>query len=68
MSSIHLPLQWVSGALSLGAKRPERETDHCSTSSAGVKNKRSYKVGDSNFCSVERLFFHVQTNYVTQIQ
>jgi hypothetical protein len=22
------PIQWVSGALSLGVKRPEREADH----------------------------------------
>jgi hypothetical protein len=30
-------IQWVSGALSLGLKRPEREADHLSPSSAKVK-------------------------------
>jgi hypothetical protein len=31
------PIQWVSGALSLGVKQPERETDHWPLSSAEVK-------------------------------
>jgi hypothetical protein len=31
-------IQWVPGALSLGVKRPEREADHSSKSSAKVKN------------------------------
>jgi hypothetical protein len=31
------PLQWVPGALSLGVKRPGRETDHLPPSSAEVK-------------------------------
>jgi hypothetical protein len=31
------PIQWVSGAFSLGAKRPEREADHSHPSSAEVK-------------------------------
>jgi hypothetical protein len=31
------PIQWVSGALSLGVKRPGREADHSSPSSAQVK-------------------------------
>jgi hypothetical protein len=31
------PIQWVSGALSLGVKRPGREADHTRTSSAEVK-------------------------------
>jgi hypothetical protein len=31
------PSQWVPGAVSLGSKRPERETDHSPPSSAEVK-------------------------------
>jgi hypothetical protein len=31
------PIQWVSGALSLGIKRPDREADHSPPSSAEVK-------------------------------
>jgi hypothetical protein len=31
------PIQWVPGALSLGIKRPGRETDHSPPSSAEVK-------------------------------
>jgi hypothetical protein len=31
------PIQWVPGALSLGAKRPGRETDHSTPSSSKVK-------------------------------
>jgi hypothetical protein len=31
------PIQWVLGALSLGAKRPGREADHSPPSSAEVK-------------------------------
>jgi hypothetical protein len=33
---------WLSGALSLGVKRPEREADHRPPSSAEVKNAWSY--------------------------
>jgi hypothetical protein len=36
------PIQWVSGALSLGVKRPWREADHSPPSSAEVKNAWSY--------------------------
>jgi hypothetical protein len=32
------PYPWVSGALSLGVKRPVREADHSPSSSAVVKN------------------------------
>jgi hypothetical protein len=32
------PIQWVSGILSPGVKRPRRETDHSPPSSAEVKN------------------------------
>jgi hypothetical protein len=31
------PIQWVSGALSLGVKRPGRKADHSPPSSAEVK-------------------------------
>jgi hypothetical protein len=31
------PIRWVPGALSLGVKRPGREVDHSSPSSAEVK-------------------------------
>jgi hypothetical protein len=31
------PIQWVPGALSLGVKRPGRETDHSLPSSVEVK-------------------------------
>jgi hypothetical protein len=33
----HPPIQWIIGALSLGVKRPMRETDHSPPSSAEVK-------------------------------
>jgi hypothetical protein len=33
-----LPIQWLSGALSLRLKRPDREVDHSSPPSAEVKN------------------------------
>jgi hypothetical protein len=36
------PIQRVPGVLSLGVKRPGRETDHSPTSSAEVKNAWSY--------------------------
>jgi hypothetical protein len=36
------PIQWVPGALSLGVKRPGREADHSSPSSAEIKNAWSY--------------------------
>jgi hypothetical protein len=35
-------IQWVSGAVSLGVKRPGREADHSPPSSAEVKNAWSY--------------------------
>jgi hypothetical protein len=31
LGPIQPPIQWVTGALSLGVKRPERETGHSST-------------------------------------
>jgi hypothetical protein len=37
------PIQWVPGAVSLGVKRPGREADHLSPSSAEAKNEWSYK-------------------------
>jgi hypothetical protein len=36
------PIHWVPGALSLGVKRPGREADHSSPSSAEVKNAWTY--------------------------
>jgi hypothetical protein len=36
------PIQWVTGALSLGVKRPGREADQSPPSSAAVKNAWSY--------------------------
>jgi hypothetical protein len=36
------PIQWVPGALSLGVKRPGRESDHSPPLSAEVKNAWSY--------------------------
>jgi hypothetical protein len=36
------PTQTISGALSLGVKRPRREADHSFLSSAEVKNAWSY--------------------------
>jgi hypothetical protein len=36
------PIQWVSGALSLGVKRPGSEADHSHRSSAEAKNAWSY--------------------------
>jgi hypothetical protein len=36
------PTLWVPGALSLGVKRPGRQTDHSPSSSAEIKNVWSY--------------------------
>jgi hypothetical protein len=36
------PIQWVQGTLFLGVKRPGREADHSSPSTAEVKNAWSY--------------------------
>jgi hypothetical protein len=36
------PIQWKTGTLSLGEKRPGRETDHSPLPSAEVKNAWSY--------------------------
>jgi len=38
----HPPIQWVAGALPLGVKRPEREADHSTPSSADVENAWNY--------------------------
>jgi hypothetical protein len=38
MWSIQAPMQWVSGTVSPGVKRPERKVDHSSLSSTDVKN------------------------------
>jgi hypothetical protein len=38
MRSFGVIIQWVSGTLSLGVKRLEREADHSPPSSAEVKN------------------------------
>jgi hypothetical protein len=42
LGPIQTPIQWVSGALSLGVKRPGREADHSRPPSAIVKNASSY--------------------------
>jgi hypothetical protein len=42
LGPIRPPIQKVPGALSLGINRPGREADHSPTSSAEVKNARSY--------------------------
>jgi hypothetical protein len=39
---VQLPIQWVLGALSLGVKRPWRESDHSSSSSTEAENAWSY--------------------------
>jgi hypothetical protein len=36
------PVKWIPGTLSVGVKRPGRETDHSPPSSAEVKNSWSY--------------------------
>jgi hypothetical protein len=43
LGSTQIPIQWVSGALSLVVKRPGREADHSPPSSAEVK-KASLKL------------------------
>jgi hypothetical protein len=42
LGSTELPTQWVLRALSLGVKRPERETDHSPATSAEVKKEWFY--------------------------
>jgi len=39
---IQPPIQWVSGTLSLGLKRPGRESDHSPPHSAEVKKAWGY--------------------------
>jgi len=36
------PIQWVTGALSLGVKWPVREADHSLSSSVEIKNECTY--------------------------
>jgi len=38
LGPIQPPIQWVTGALSMGGKRPEREADHSPPSNSDVKN------------------------------
>jgi hypothetical protein len=38
----HSRIQWVTGTLSVGVKRPGREADHSPPSSTEVKNAWSY--------------------------
>jgi len=40
------PIQWVSGALSLGGKRPGREADHSFPSTTEVKKAWSIRLQD----------------------
>jgi hypothetical protein len=42
LGPIQPPIQWVSGAVSMGVKRPGREAEHLPPSSAEVKNAWSY--------------------------
>jgi hypothetical protein len=42
LGPIHLPIQWVTGALSSAVKRPVRETEHSPPSGAEVKNSWNY--------------------------
>jgi hypothetical protein len=52
------PIQWATGALSLGIKPPGREADHSPPSSAEVKNAWSYtsipQYAFMVWCSVKR--------------
>jgi hypothetical protein len=45
------PMQWVTGALSLGVMRPGRETDHSPPPSADVKECVELYLHSSNTCS-----------------
>jgi hypothetical protein len=42
LGTTHPPIQWVPGALSLGAKRPGHDANHSPPPSAEVKNAWSY--------------------------
>jgi hypothetical protein len=42
LGPIHLPIQWVPGALSLVVKRPERKADHSPPTSVEVKKTWIY--------------------------
>jgi hypothetical protein len=42
LGSIQPPILWITGALSLGVKRPRREADHSPPSRAEVENAWSY--------------------------
>jgi hypothetical protein len=43
LESTQPPIQWVTGALSLGIKRPGREAEHSPPSSAKVNNTPSWR-------------------------
>jgi hypothetical protein len=52
-----LPIQWVTGALSVGVELQGREADHSPPSSAEIKNAWSYTSTPQNafiaWCSVK---------------
>jgi hypothetical protein len=51
LGSTQPPLQWVQDALSLGAKRPEHETEHLLPSSAEVKECMEFFLHSPNTLS-----------------
>jgi hypothetical protein len=57
------PILWLPGALSLGVKRPVRESDHSPLSSSEVKNACSYTstpyYAFMAWCSFKMLSIHV---------
>jgi hypothetical protein len=65
LGPIQPPIHWVSGALSLGVKRPGCEAEHSPPSSAEVKNAWSYtSTPQYAFMAYRRRRFRDQSNPV----
>jgi len=58
MRTTQLPIQWVPGALSLGVRRPERESEQSPPSNAEIKTTLDvYRYGSYSIQRAGALFF-----------
>jgi hypothetical protein len=53
LAPIMIPIQWIPGALSLGIKRPGRETDNSRPSNAGIRIRAAIPPPPINLYGVE---------------
>jgi hypothetical protein len=61
------PIQWVSGDISLGVKRPGREADHSPPSSAEVKECVELKLHSPNTSSWRGAYLSTETTLLTYL-